>query len=293
MRASPFLAVAPLIAAPIRAIPPMALATVLLASLSGCHMDQRYVSPEGGTTWQLGLASDTPPFFTNEDLTVYMVEQRIELPLRAPTDEQRSALDTADERGLGPYPRRPWAERGDYQIEIELTVSNLTDARQRVAVTLNGWNEFHEYQPGVNVVGDDVAIDFAGWERTYDLAAGERRSVTVREEEIDEIAVDLATVVNGAPNSNQITFFQNHSDHDVRAQMYIPPIVPALLGVRLGLRVESADEPPEVPVDPPVGIAAIEAIVRVRDLEDRIVGDGEESWDAPQPAPFLPVVPME
>lgn len=268
-------------------IAPCFLAALALLALSACNADRRYVSPVGGTTWQLAFPPGTAPFFSGEELTVFLVEQRIELPVRAPTGDEFGALGTADERGLGPYPRRPWVERRDYELQIEFTVSNLSDEAQSVAVTINGINEFHEYVPGITIVGDDAIIDFAGWERTYVLAPGERASATIREEELDEVAVDLATVVNGAPNSNQIIFFQNQSAHDARSQMYLPPIVPALVGVRLGLRVEAGEGATEAPP------MALEAVVRVRDPRDRVVDPGEESWELPQAAPFAPVVPLE
>ena len=261
-------------------------ATALLA-LAGCHSDRRFVSPEGGTTWQLAFPPGAAPFFTGEDLSVFLVEQRIELPVRAPSGEQLAALGTPDERGLGPYPRRPWVERGDYELLVEVSLSNLSDEPQRVAVTINGINEFHEYVPGVSVVGDDLVVDYSGWERTVDLGPGERMDLTIREEELDEVAVDLATVVNGAPNSNLVVFFQNHSAHDTRSQAFVPPIVPALVGVRLGLRAEAGEDATEAP---PV---ALEATVRVRDLRDRIVSAGQEPWTPlPQAAPFAPVAAM-
>lgn len=261
------------------------LAAAALLALCACQMDRRYVTPEGAATWQLAFAPDTPPFFQNDDLTVYLIEQRIELPVRPPTDEEFGALSTPDERGLGPYPRRPWVERGDYELQLDMTLSNLSDARQRVAVTINGINEFHEYVPGVNLAGEEPVPDFAGWERTVELDPGQRITLTVREEQLDEVAVDLATVVNGAPNSNQVVYFQNQSDRDARSRMYIPPIVPALVGVRLGLRADSED----ATTPPPV---ALEAVVFVRDLHDRIVPAGEEPWTLPQPAPFVPVAPV-
>lgn len=263
---------------------PLVLATVFLgATLVGCRMDQRYVTPESGMAWQLALTPETPPFFSSEDGTVYLIEQRIELPIRAPDPVQFAALSTPDARGLGPYPRRPWVERGDYEIEIDAVLSNLSEQPARVTVVVNGFNEFHEYLPGANVVDDDVLVDFSQWERTYDLDAMSRRSFTIREEDMDEVAVDLATVVNGAPNSNQVVFFQNHSAHDPRSRAYIPPIVPALTGFRIGLRVEAGTPPP----------LALEAIVRVRDVHDKIVGEGETSWELPVPAPFVPVAPMQ
>lgn len=263
------------------------LVLALAASLGACNADRRYVSPPGSPTWQLAFPPDAPPFFSGEEITVFVVEQRIELPLRPPTAEQMSALDDGDPADFAPYPRRPWAQRGDYEVELDFTLSNLADTRQHIAVTLNGINEFHEYVPGVTVIGDDQFVDFAGWERTYDLGAGERIHVTIREEELDEVAVDLATVVNGAPNSNQVVFFQNQSAHDARSRMYIPPIVPALVGVRLGMRIEAGEDATTAPP------AALEATVRVRDPADKIVGAGEERWTLPQPALFAPVTPEE
>lgn len=262
-----------------------AITLLLGASLGACNADRRYVSPEGSATWQLAFPPDAPPFFAGEEISIFLVEQRIELPLRAPTDEEMAALDDGDAADFAPYPRRPWAQRGDYEIEVELTLSNLAEERQRIAVTINGINEFHEYLPGVTVAGDDELADFSGWERTYELDPGERIHVTIREEELDEVAVDLATVVNGAPNSNQVVFFENHSAHDARSQMYIPPVVPALVGFRLGLRVEAG----EGATSPPP--AALEATVRVRDPADKIVSAGEERWTLPQPAIFEPVAP--
>lgn len=280
-----------------RPVPFASIAVGSILALAGCHMDQRYVSPDAGGAWQLAITPTTPPFFSGEELTVFLVEQRIELPLREPTGEQFAALSTPDARGLGPYPRRPWGERGDYELEIDFTLSNPSTSTQRVTVTIDGFNEFHEYLPGVQVIGDDVVIDFSGWERAYELAPGERRTVTIREEELDEVAVDLATVVNMAPNSNQIVYFENHSAHDARSQQYIPPVIPALTGVRLGLRLE-AGEGAEAATSDDCSVdgarcAAIEAVVRLRDPRDRIVAEGEIPWTLPIPAPFVPVVPEE
>lgn len=255
----------------------VALASLVL--LAGCRMDRRYVSPEGGTLWQLALTPDTPPFLES----LFIVERRVELPVRAPTPDQLAQLDD-DPRGLGPYPRRPWVERGDYEIEIDFTLYNLDAERRLVTLTINGFNEFHEYVPGARIEDNDLVIDFAGWERAYLLEPHGRLSGTIREEEMDEIAVDLATVVNGAPNSNQVVYFQNQSAHDARSQMFIPPIVPALTGFRLGLRVVGGEMPPPI---------AVEWTVRVRDLRDRIVSEGEEPWDLPDPEPFAPVVATE
>jgi hypothetical protein len=135
-------------------------------------------------------------------------------------------------------------------------------------------------------VDDELVVDFAGWEEGWDIAPGERISVTVREDELDETAVDLATVVNGAPNSNQIMYPGNQSAIDVRSQPFIPDVIPALTGVRIGLRAQGQmDEPP-----PNV---MIEATVRVRDPRGVLIQDEMMPWMRPAPALFTPVSPME
>lgn len=254
----------------------LALTAALLFALSACHLDQRYITPESGPVWQLAMAADTPPYFSSEDVTIYLVEQRVEFPVRAPSDSQLASLSTGD---AAPFPRMPWVSRDDLAITIDVTITNLGAETRNFGLAINGINEFNEYVPGVSIVGDDVIIDFAQWERTYRIEPGGRHQVTIREEELDEVAVDLATVVNGAPNPNQIVYFENQSDHDPRSMRYVPNTIPGLVGLRIGLTVQGGD------VAPP---AALEATIRVRDPSDRLVSVGETGWMLPQPAPFSP-----
>jgi hypothetical protein len=270
---------------------PAALVSASVWALAGCNMDQRYVAPigmacpdpMGCVTWQLAMTPATPPLIEGEEASLFVIETRVELPVRAPTDDQFAALSEP----TVPYPRHPWVTRGDYEMEMEYTISNLSTDGIRVAITLNGFNEFHEYVPTARIVDDELQVDYAGYERVYDLGPGERITATVREEEIDEIAVDLATVVNGAPNSNQIVYFENQSSLDPRSQPFIPMVVPALTGMRMGLRVETGAGGTAPPV-------ALEASLHVRDPSDRIVGEGDvdHMWVLPVPAPFMPVAPM-
>jgi hypothetical protein len=267
-----------------------ALTTLSALALTACHMDQRFVSPDGSSLWQLALTADTPPFYSDGDVTVFLIDSRIELPVRAPTDAELESLSQDDGTGLTPYARRPWVNRHDYELQLDYVVSNLENTRQTVTVTVNGFNEFHEYNPGVSVVGDEVVIDFAQWEKTYVLEPGQRITGQVREEELDEVAVDLATVVNGAPNSNQVVYFENQSDHDERSQMYIPSHVPALTGLRAGLRAQAE---PQGPMDTPAAPRiAPETSVHARDVDDRLISSGQTAWTLPVPELFAPVVPM-
>ncbi|MEC7524231.1 MAG: hypothetical protein VYE22_30395 [Myxococcota bacterium] len=244
--------------------------------LTGCLEEQRYITPEGGGIFAMAIDESTPPFFESEDGNLYLLEERVLIDFRQPTDEELAALGDVGDMQI-PYAQLPWLRRGDLEIQVDFTLSNLSpDSRVTAGVVLNGINEFHEYNPGVQVVDDELQIDFSQWERTYRLAPGERISGTIREEEIDEIAVDLASVVNMAPNPNQIVYFENQSANDRRSQMYIPDAIPALSGLRVGIRSEAP-----VPV-------LLEFTLRVRDRRGVLVQGDDEPWEAPQPALFGP-----
>jgi hypothetical protein len=253
----------------------LAALAVFALLATGCLEEQRYVTPEGGGPWALAIDEETPPFFESEDGNVYLVEQRIPIELREPTEDELAELGDVGDVQI-PYPQLPWLQRGDLEIQIDWTLSNLSEEAVTTTLVVNGFNEFHEYAPGIQVVDDDLVIDFSQWERTYRLGPMERRSGTIREEELDEVAVDLATVVNDAPNPNQIVYFENQHEHDRRSQMYMPDVIPALTGVRVGLRSLSA-----APV-------VLELTVRVRDVRGVLVQGEDEPWQAPAPALFGP-----
>jgi hypothetical protein len=118
------------------------------------------------------------------------------------------------------------------------------------------------------------------WERRYTVPARSRISDTVREEDLDEAAVDLATVVNGAPNSDAVVYFENKSATDERNKQYIPEIIPGLVAVRLGLLTTRA-----APL-------LLEATVRVRDVGEKLADEDEPTMQI-DPEPFEPVLPEE
>ena len=259
---------------------------LVVALAAGCHMEQRYVTPEGGGVFTMAITETTPPYFMGEEDALYLVEQRIELAIRAPDAAQLAALTGPDPLGrVHPFPSLPWVERGDVEMQVDFQASNLESEPVVISLVLNGINEFNEYVPGVQDDEEALIIDFAQWERTFVLMPGERRQMTVREEELDEVAVDLATVVNGAPNANQIVYFMNQSATDVRSQMFIPGVIPGLVGVRVGLRTEST-------VDGHGARVALETSVRLRDVGDRVASTSETPWTLPVPVPFTPV-PIE
>lgn len=259
----------------VRAIVILAVALTAI----GCVKEQRYITPDGGGPWAFAIQEDTPPFFTSRDGTVYIVEQRIPIEFRQPTADELAAESDIGTAQI-PYAHLPFIQRGDIELQIDYTISNLdTESAVDAAVIVNGFNEFHEYNPGVQVIEERVVADYSGWERTIHLDPGARHSGTVRQEELDEVAVDLATVVNGAPNANLVMHPDSASGLDPRVQMYVPDVIPALLGARVGMRVE-AETPPAL---------MMEVTLRVTDVRGVLVHGDDEPWVPPQPALFGPM----
>ena len=247
----------------------------LVALLTAACNDDRVYVGDGGFV-QLALTDQTAPAVVLEDGALYVVETRLELDLRQPSDQVMQDLRSgAGDFDSLPFARLPWVERDDLAYELDFTLTNVDDARHNIVVTLNGFNEFHEYMPGFTIIDEEPVADFSQWERSLRLEPQERVSRTVREEEFDEMAVDLATVVNGAPNPQQVVYFENKSSSDARSMQYIPEVIPGLCGVRLGLRsTEQAN-------------VLIEATLRVREVADRLADEEDETLML-QPEPVVP-----
>ena len=258
----------------VRALLLQLLATTALFS---CTDERRYVGDP--QLHQIALTETTPAAFTADEAQLFVVEERIPLDVIAPGDVALEDLRVAAEQFEGlPVPRLPWVDREDLGIQVDFVLSNLDDEEREIAVIVNGFNEFDEYEPGVTVIDDEPVVDYAQWERLYELQPQQRLLRTLRDEDFDEVAVDLATVVNGAPNSNEVVFFENKSGSDPRAEPYIPAVIPGLCGFRLGLRATAAAN------------VLLEATVRVRDRGERLIEDGDEVFEA-MPEPFTPVAP--
>lgn len=250
----------------------MRAAALAVCGLCACSAEPQYLGE--GKLYQLALTNDTAPALQTEDGALFIVETHAWLPVRTPNDEERARLNGPSK----PYARHPWVTRDDIPVQVDFSLTNLDNSPHNIDVILNGANEFHEYFPRV-VVDEEQAIPLhSQWEKRYDLAPLQRLAATVREEELDEMAVDLATVVNGAPNSDEIVYFENNSATDTRAKPYIPKLIPGIVGVRLGLRsTEMAN-------------VFLEATVRVRDEADKLVSDGERPMQF-NPQRFETVVP--
>jgi hypothetical protein len=252
--------------------PLVTLAFVAVAS--GCT-DVKYLGPDG--YYAFAMTDETPAFEETDENAVFIVEERIEFPIREPSGETLARLtQEGEELGLV-WPRAPYVERDDYRLELDYLLVNLDDEERRVTVTVNGISEFTEYSPGVVVDEDRIIAEYAGWERLLVLEPLERRSGTVRAEELDEVAADLASVVQpGVTNPNTLVHPDSQSDRDPRAIPFLPPVIPGLVGLKVGLRVEGE-----------AANVVCEVTIRVRDDADRIVGEAR-AWQMDPPEVFMP-----
>jgi hypothetical protein len=240
----------------------------------GCAEERRYV---GDGVYTVAITEDTGAAVETEEGALYIVERRIDLPISNPADSVVADLQQGAEGRELPFPRLPWVERGDVEVQIDYTISSLDDEAHTIGVIVNGYNEFHEYVPGVIEIEDEPVPQFSQWESYKELGPGQRIVGTIREDELDEVAVDLATVVNGAPNSAEIVYFENHSSEDPRARPFIPSVVPGLVGVRIGLIALEA------------AVVVLEVTIRVRDVHgDKLAEEGEVVM-MPMPEEFMPV----
>ena len=196
----------------------------LVGLWSGCLEEQRYVVENK----QLAITAGTPPAYTDDDDNPFWVVERTDsLPISPPSDATLAAL-TQEAQGMNlPFPRLPWVEREDLELQVDYTIANLDDTPKVAGLRVDGVSEFFVYTPGIE--------DFHQWERIVELGPKERVSGSITEREMDEIAIDLATVVNGAPNSNEIVHFLSQSNRDPRNKRYVPKVVPALVGMRFSL----------------------------------------------------------
>ncbi len=256
--------------------------TVVILSLSlvGCLEQTDQTGAAGTGLYAFALTDTTPPIAMTDEAALYLIEDRAELPLRPPTDEELAEMAAS---APAPFPNRPFHVLGDIGIEVDLVLTNLTDERRTVDAIINGFNEFTEYVPSFQIVDRDLLVDFSQWERSVVIEPGEQFVVTVTERELEEVATDLATVANGAPNGNEVVYFENQSgDGDPRVDPYIPEVIPGLTGMRFGIRATEASN------------VVLEASIRLVDYAGKVSDDASDPamvWVLPTPTPYTPAPP--
>jgi hypothetical protein len=243
------------------------LGALLFASSAihcGAESDKQTYDPVA-----LGMTSNDPPLYDDGETTFYEVRRPISLPILPPSESDLMVLSPA----LPPYPRTPWITIKDVKVQVAWTISNLDQEAHNVEVLLDPWNEFARYVPGVSVGDEEAVPDLSGIDLLTRVEGMSRKKGIFTFEDMDEVAIDLATVqnilvttagtmtegVNGLVN--HAFEIHNRSNDDRLVKAYIPPSIAGLVGFDIGLRTF---EPSNV---------AIEIIVEVTDHAGNRVSD--------------------
>jgi hypothetical protein len=240
------------------------------ASLAACVEEQRYAVENQA----VALTADAEPAFIDEnDNEIFIVTREFELQITPPAATKLAQLTSGAQGKDLPFPRLPWVKLHDLELQVDYTLANQGDEPVTASILLNGRNEFNLYTPGPE--------DFSQWEQRYLLEPKQRVTGSVTELEMDEIAIDLATVVNGALNSNEVVHFSSQSSTDSRNSQYVPSVIPGLVGLSAGIMTSKAAD------------VVLEISVRVQDHGDRAAPRGKKRWELPEATPFVPIVPEE
>jgi hypothetical protein len=229
-----------------------------------------------------GIASNTPPYYSDGNLTLYEAQTPVELPVRQPTAAELAALGPAPSGT--PYPHAPYLRAEDESLDIQYVITNTDepdasagpngDGSQTVWLLIDPWNEFVRYRPGVTVVDDDETIPNLGYDLGFVVPPNARIEGTITADDMREIAIKLASTekllastqaaesASASDNSLSTTVLANHIfDQENRSNSgdplftpWIPPVIAGLTGFDLGLRTSGSAN------------IAVQIIVEVQDL---------------------------
>jgi len=215
----------------------------------------------------LGMTSTMTAYYSDQNTTLYEAQIPVPLPVKKPTGTQGAAPANT------PYPNAPWITTADESLEVHYTISNIDNQQHPVWLLIDPWNEFVRWNPGVTVVDDEQTTPNYGYDLQFILPAMSRVQGTITTDDMQEIAIKLASVENllGSaqamqaamgdggtvdgydPTSiaNNIFNPQNRSNSgDALYTPWIPPVIAGLTGFDLGIRTsEQANIAIEITID--------------------------------------------
>jgi len=216
------------------------------------------------------------------------------VPVRQPTAEEAQRL-LEEQTMLGLPMPVPWVAVRDLDIQVEWTLKNLEDRDIEARVTINGGNEFGDYDKTLFVdltapPEDQTAPpDLLGGGALVPVLAGEIRRGVFREDQLREAALDLEVITRYPPPDGGINVpfivLVRHSSASTIGLEAIPAgdITPAM--VRLNILLEAT------------GRAAFDYSVRLRekgDPRDKLAAKDAPDLYVPTDAVLAaPAVPMQ
>ena len=242
-----------------RSSPVLLLGALVAASWAvgcGAESDKQTYDPVA-----LGMTSEDPPLYDDGETTLYEVKRPISLPIVQLSQADMMVLSPV----VPPYTRTPWITTKDVKVQVTWTISNLDKAAHNVEILLDPWNEFARYVPGVSVGEEETVPDLSGIDLLMRVEGMSRKKGIFTFEDMDEVAIDLATVqsiiagsmgtmdegINGLVN--HAFEIHNRSSDDRLVKAYIPGTIAGLVGFDIGLRTSEQSN------------IAVEIIVEVTD----------------------------
>ncbi len=218
------------------------------------------------------------------------------VPVRRPTAVEVTAR-SEEQAKLGLPMEIPWVGVRDIEIELNWSLKNLEDKDVLTRVSVNGGNEFGDYDktlfgdPTAPAQGQMAPPDLLGGGVLVSLAAGATRYGVFREDQFREAALDLEAITRYPPpdagiNTPFIVLVRQSSASAIGLEA-IPKgdVTPAM--VRLNILLESS------------GKTTLDYSVRVRDKgnpRDKLSAEGAAdlyvSTVSVLPAPAKPMQPM-
>jgi hypothetical protein len=190
----------------------------------------------------LGMSASAAPYYSSTNLTIYWEQTPVSLPVRK---------GSGKEANVSPYPSSPYLLASDYTLQVTYTISNLDNTSHDVWLTMDPWNQFVRYYPGITVVSDDeTEPNLPGMSRPFVLPAMSRTEGTFTTDDMNDLAtkLDIAMAIMAKPLPADATYDQatllNHdfnidyrtNDGDPLMTPYIPKVIAGLTGFDLGLQ---------------------------------------------------------
>ena len=218
---------------------------LIAAALGACaDTDANQVTPPV----VLGMTATLAAAYDDGEMKLYQVQLPVPFPVRKPDVAELEGRPPSD-----PYPRTPFVRASDTRIEVRYTISNLDDQPHTIELMLDPWNEFVRYKPGIVVGAEQSTPNLSGYDHLFKVAALSRLTGTLTNDDMHELAVDLATVQNivahppADPTANvnglmnRVFNIQNRSNvDDPLVTPLIPSLIAGLTGFDLGLRTTEA-----------------------------------------------------
>ena len=197
---------------------------------------------------------------------------------------------------LDPMAVIPYIAVDDLQIEVEWTITNLTDKPGNAKVQLNGANQFFRYDPSMIMLStDDEAPPPPGLDGDIplDIPPNGKLSGLFTEDNVREAAVDLDQITRGNVNPFRATLtISKNADQFAQLEplmfdMNGDPLPQATTGVMFPREAIPAMLELDI-VFKPDRHMKLEYTVRVRDVRGDLLPDKLMAADMADLQPFMP-----